>query len=265
MFVSIHIPKTGGTTLGYILDYGARRRIYYDYSALRGEALASDIRYLLSNKSFLESRFDIIHGHFHYSKYSEIFPDAFFVTCLRDPLARTISQYFHILEEGDSRHPHYHNISSGRMGLADFASLPNIRIAQTLFLKGRDIADYHHIAFTEKLAESIYHFQIIFNFERYDPYMVFHGEQSVPNTNPRTARKQNNTSIDQASRDKAKEILAEEYDLYARAIDQYKVQSRFVDDIKGGKQKPLMDFRSLVSERLVAKYRDQAPNRTTSI
>ena len=31
MIISVHIPKTGGTTLGMYLDYGFQRRIFYDY------------------------------------------------------------------------------------------------------------------------------------------------------------------------------------------------------------------------------------------
>jgi hypothetical protein len=254
MFVSLHIPKTGGTTFGYILDYGTRRRILYDYNEFRGRALVDDIKFLRNYKKFLETRFDIIHGHFFYAKYAGLFPDAFFITCLREPLARTISQYFHILEEADEQHWLFADIKSGRMGLPEFAALPNIRRAQTMFLEGRNLEDYHHIGLTEKLAQSIYNFQILFNFDRYDPYMVSTGEDSVPNVNPRSARKQTGRVIDKASREKTKEILVEDYDLYARALDHFHAQSRMVDDIQHGKISPLFDYRGMLAERLARRY-----------
>ena len=66
MYISIHIPKTAGTTLGYILDLGFRRKVFYDYTQLddKPELLQKDIAHLQANKDFIAERFKLIHGHF---------------------------------------------------------------------------------------------------------------------------------------------------------------------------------------------------------
>tara|TARA_R110000787_G_scaffold188209_4_gene299982 strand:+ start:2138 stop:2845 length:708 start_codon:yes stop_codon:yes gene_type:complete len=231
MIISLHIPKTAGTTLGYILDYGSKRKIFYDYTQYRHEALEQDIAYLEKNKEFIANRFEIIHGHFHYKKYENIFPEAKYITCLRDPLKRTISQYHHIIQEADPQHWLYERLSTGVMDFADFAALPNIKRAQSWYMEGRDINDFDHISLTENLAESVYQFQVMLNFQRNDPYMVFEGEKSLPNTNPSTARKVAKKEITKAQLAQAKEILCEDYDLYERAVSKFRQQAKLTAKI----------------------------------
>jgi hypothetical protein len=250
MFISIHIPKTGGTTLGYIFDYGMRRRIFYDYSVARGPLFREERALLGHHKPFLTARFDIIHGHFPYRKYADLFPDAFFVTCLRDPLARTLSNYRHLLEEGDPSHFLYADIQSGAMGLSEYAELPQVRRAQTQYLEGRPIDAFHHLGLTERLAESIYHFQVLFNFDRNDPYMNLEGEASVPNTNPGSARHAIAPKFDKATLDKTRSLLEEDYDLYARATALFAQQAREVDAIREGRRPPVFDVRAMIHGRI---------------
>ena len=199
MFISIHIPKTAGTTVGYILDYGVNRRIFYDYPRYgmgekQGEVMTPedkklDAEMIERHKEFLKYKFDVVHGHFHYKKYQEIFPEEKYIVCLRDPVKRTISHYFHILESGSEKNHFFKEISSGEMDIVDFASLPHIKRVQSLFIEGKDIMDFDHVFLTEKLAETIYQFQLNHNFTRSDPYMNLPGKKSLPNTNPRSARK----------------------------------------------------------------------------
>ena len=59
MIVSIHIPKTAGTTLASILDYAVDRQILYDYRGL----VPADRDEQIALRPFL-SRFQVIHGHF---------------------------------------------------------------------------------------------------------------------------------------------------------------------------------------------------------
>lgn len=263
MLISVHIPKTAGTTIGYILDYGVKRRIFYDYSELdapqRKKEYDEEILLLQKNKDFISQRFDVIHGHFYYKKYSEIFPDANYVVCLRNPVSRTISQYFHIIEEADPSHWLYNDLASGKMSFVDFASLPHIKRAQSIFVEGRDIMDFNHVFLTEKLQESIFQFQLLTSFERNDPYMSLKGKDSIPNTNPRSARRKklafmkvidwyeniihkHNKSkslmpkkdykIPQVEIDQVKKILAEDVELYERAENKFKLQAKLASQVR---------------------------------
>lgn len=230
MLISIHIPKTAGTTIGYLLDYGFKRRIFYDYGQLEGlrhkKELEEDIQFCSEHREFIEKKFKLIHGHFHYYKYSQVFPEAKYIVCLRDPVARTISQYFHIIEEADPNHWLYENLSTGKMDLVAFSALPNIRRAQSAFTDGRDIEDFDHIFLTEHLAESVHQFQIRFGFQRSDPYMNLEGEASLPNTNPRSARNVQRREFSKTELEQARLMLSEDVELYDKALNKFKKQKK---------------------------------------
>ncbi len=169
MFISIHIPKTAGTTVAYILDYGMKRRIMYDYR--EDYSAAPPTQYLLKHEEFIRDNFDIIHGHFHYRKYAEAFPDAVFLATVRHPVARVVSQYNHNLNlDPETSVWPARDIIDGKMDLVEFASIPEIGNAQSLFLSGRSIKDYGHIFITEHLLRSFEIFQRKFNFTRNDPF-----------------------------------------------------------------------------------------------
>lgn len=262
MLISIHIPKTAGTTIGYLLDYGMRRRVFYDYSELdspiRKKEYDKDIALLQKHKDFIEQRFGVIHGHFYYKKYAQIFSEADYIVCLRKPISRTISQYFHIIEEADPNHWLYEDLISGKMGFVDFASLTHIKRAQSIFVEGKDIMDFKHVFLTENLQQSIYQFQLLTGFERNDPYMALQGEASIPNTNPRSARKNKLTfmtlrdmfakftglnkdkkiatpkkdfKISPIEIKKATQVLAEDIDLYNRAKGKYELQDKLTQRV----------------------------------
>lgn len=257
MLVSIHIPKTAGTTIGYILDYGVKRRILYDYmgpNGYRGQIYDEDVKLLNQHKEFITKKFDVIHGHFHYKKYAQIFPEANYIVCLRKPVARTVSQYFHIIEEADPNHWLYDDLVSGKMDFIDFVSLNHIRRAQSIFIEGRDIMDYKHVFLTEKLQESIYYFQLLTGFERNDPYMTLEGKDSIPNTNPRSARRRKlvlpelkdiyknfsfrkkspdrkDFSITPTEIEKAEQLLHEENELYQRAEEKFSQLAKLANRI----------------------------------
>ena len=60
MFISLHIPKTAGTTLAYIFDYGSGRRIVYDYKADYSNAVMDDLDFWRLHKPFIERQFNFV-------------------------------------------------------------------------------------------------------------------------------------------------------------------------------------------------------------
>lgn len=222
MFISIHIPKTAGTTIGYILDYGTRRKVFYDYEEIHNpEMLEKEISYLQENKDFIENRFELIHGHFKYRKYANIFPNAKYLVCLREPVSRMISQYYHIIQEANPNHWLYERIMTGQLSITQFASMKHLVNVQEDYCRGKDLEDYDFIFISENLPQSIYKFQKKFGFQRNDPYMVFSGKESIPNTNPKTARKTKipkKLIVTDEQRKQLKDILREEREFYNRAV-----------------------------------------------
>ncbi|MBS3821107.1 MAG: sulfotransferase family 2 domain-containing protein [Phycisphaerae bacterium] len=149
MIVSIHIPKTAGTTFGELLARARQGRVFYDYHSYeygRGYTYSAEHgRRLREGRAFIEHFFDVIHGHFFQSQYAQLFPSARYVTCLRDPIRRLVSHYRHYLSY------------SGRtdLGLIAFARQKYVRNMQYQFLAGRDIEDFAHVLITERFAESV--------------------------------------------------------------------------------------------------------------
>lgn len=244
MFISIHIPKTAGTTLSIIFDYGCGRRIFYDYNYLQEFLKASKenagflahVDEIKCHKDFIQNNFSFIHGHFFYRKYQPIFPDARYITCVRDPLKRLVSYYHHVLDGTDPALglldevveglPFYDDFRAGKMDIVDIASLPAIGNLQSTYLHGRDIKDYDHVFINEKLAESVYQFQLSFGFQRNDPFMNLKGEKSIPQFNEKGSRRLKRAKIPKATLEKARSLLEEDNELYARALEKFDMQAK---------------------------------------
>lgn len=151
MIVSIHIPKTAGTSLGHVLDYSSGRRVFWDYDPLYRNAMVLD-PLVAQNLHFIKTYFKVIHGHFFNIKYASILPDATFVACLRHPVDRTVSHYYHVARLPGAEDWRTSLIRAGEMDVVDFAtSDENLRLVYTNHLRGREIKDYDYIFFSENL------------------------------------------------------------------------------------------------------------------
>ncbi|MCK5600284.1 sulfotransferase family 2 domain-containing protein [Candidatus Pacearchaeota archaeon] len=228
MYISIHIPKTAGTSLAAIFDYGSGRRIMYDYKEykLYDPAYEDDREDIFEHKSFITRNFDFIHGHFPYVKYSDIFPSSCFMACVRRPIDRLISQYFHIIDKADINDWLYKSIIAGIVDLADFAAMDDIGDVQSSLLSGRNIEDYDHVFINEKLAESVYQFQLLHNFSRNDPWMNNVGEASIPRLNIGGDKGKNKPEISKQEMLKAQCCMEEDNELYAKAMEKFSVQAK---------------------------------------
>ena len=213
MFISIHIPKTAGTSLGYLFDYGSGRRIMYDYKDDYSNALMDDPVYWRRHKPFIERQFDFIHGHFFYEKYAEVFPDAQYVSCLRHPVDRIISQYNHMLGEKNHNDWMYRAMIENKMDPVDFAQVDTVHNAQALHLRGRAIEDYDFIFISEWLEKSFNAFKVRYHFRRADPYMPgTEANGKIPKMNTRKV----GFEITQAMKEKIFTIAREDVDIYRR-------------------------------------------------
>lgn len=197
MYIYIHIPKTAGTSMSTILDHGVNRRILYDYSEMvkltnlgpkystvRENSRKTIERKIKSNKGYIEDSFDVIYGHFFYDKYKDIFPDAKYLTCLRNPIDRLLSQLNHVIDERDEANELYQSLVSGNADLVDLAKTDYIGNLQFKMLETMGSFDeFRHVFILEKLPDSVYHFQVINGFKRNDEYMNLEGAASIPRVN----------------------------------------------------------------------------------
>jgi hypothetical protein len=166
LIVSVHIPKTGGTAFIEILKPIAQEILYLDYGNQIFSPTAVYRRGQLVHEPF-ESIKDIdsfpgrsvIHGHFPVTKYLQKFPDASYITWLRDPVERIASSYF-FWQRAAHEHsfmddPLCNKVISEKMSLEDFASLDMTRNVQYLSLAPAGMERFAFVGITEEYERSL--------------------------------------------------------------------------------------------------------------
>src|SRR5882724_883638 len=129
MILSIHIPKTAGTTFRELLQRHFREAIclhYYHPMDYTGRPLSE-----------VPSVVECIHGHFGAQKFLSCYFDADLVTWLRDPIERVVSEYEHLKRSPDPGSGLSQLISRGA-SLIEFAEHPYARDTQTRYFDGVD-------------------------------------------------------------------------------------------------------------------------------
>lgn len=153
-FVSVHIPKTAGTTLGVILNRVFRYRVLMDYPSHTEYTKPDPL--IQANRSFVSGYFKGIHGHFNVRRHLGTFPDARFIATVRHPVEQIISQYLHELNDAGSDSYFHEEIRSGRMSVVDFAEQDGIGNAMTSHLEGMKPDDFDLLILTEDMISSLH-------------------------------------------------------------------------------------------------------------
>jgi hypothetical protein len=85
MILSLHYPKTAGTSFRHTLTKLYYGNIYFHY---HGAHMNKNLKVRGEY-----DKIEIVHGHFNIKSYREMFPDAPIITWLRDPAERVLSYY----------------------------------------------------------------------------------------------------------------------------------------------------------------------------
>lgn len=150
MLVSVHIPKTGGTTFRRtVLEPAFGDRILLDYE---DKPLARDTaernahahRFLPGDD--LLARYDCVHGHFHAVKYANAATPCEFACWLRDPVERVLS-WFLYAQRG--------NGPVKGMTFTDFLSLDRYHNVYAKYLWSFDIERFDFVGITEDYERSL--------------------------------------------------------------------------------------------------------------
>jgi hypothetical protein len=170
LIISVHIPKTGGTTFLDILRKCVEEVLYLDYDyegpspmALfrRGERLTAPFESIMNDLESLSGR-SVIHGHFQAKKYVSTFPNAVYVTWLRDPVERIVSNYLYWQRSrllGDRR---WEEVSAQKMNLEEFAHLRFARDNQQAYLFPLTVEEFDFVGITEEYDRSLELFRRLF-------------------------------------------------------------------------------------------------------
>jgi hypothetical protein len=170
LIISVHIPKTGGTTFVGILRECAEEVLYLDYGSeplaptalfRRGKPITAPFESIISDLESFPGR-SVVHGHFPAQKYIGRFPNAVYVTWLRDPVERVASNYFYWQRTdipGDRR---WEQVVGREISLDQFAQLDFTRNLQQAFLFPLAVEQFDFIGITEEYDRSLELFRRLF-------------------------------------------------------------------------------------------------------
>ncbi|EIJ41612.1 Sulfotransferase family [Beggiatoa alba B18LD] len=170
MLISVHIPKTAGTSLGNALTQTVGDKLLLDYA---DKPLSDDWqhRYMRLRRR-LQLRFQpqtvlntyqAVHGHFIADKYAFLGETAQFCTFFREPIARLVSHYWHWQRHPDLQNSMCRQLISQQLSITAFANLPKQRQFYALFCGKIPLNQFHFVGLTEAYADSIALFNKLFN------------------------------------------------------------------------------------------------------
>ncbi len=156
--ISIHIPKTAGTSFYNVLSDAYAHDISPSYRRI-------DLPGLKDHKGQIQlqslSDFRVIHGHFRYSeiRYLHESTRAPIVSWLRHPADRVISNYRYFIDRlaNPAINPEVSQLNQHRRneGLLEYASLPENRNRIAYFLEGLVIDDIFFCGLQEHFEDDL--------------------------------------------------------------------------------------------------------------
>jgi len=170
LIISIHISKTGGTTFLDVLRGCAEEVLYLDYdyegpspNALfrRGKRVTASPESIINDIESLPGR-SVIHGHFQAKKYAGRFPNAAYVTWLRDPVERIVSHYLYWQRSRIPGEPQWEQFTAQQTSLEQFAQLKFVRNLQQAYLIPLGVEQFDFIGITEEYDRSLELFRRLF-------------------------------------------------------------------------------------------------------
>ena len=133
LFIHLHIPKTGGTTLRDIIQ-----RQYRSEKILMIPKLEESENILKEVSTSQINQLKLIQGHLKYGLHNHFHRRAKYFAIIRDPISRVLSTYFYVLSQKNN--PQNLSTSNNQMTIYDFVQSgvnPFLINGQTQLISGK--------------------------------------------------------------------------------------------------------------------------------
>lgn len=206
--VSLHIPKTAGTSFRNILknEYGSSNVARLD---IRKEI---EVDGKVFSGSHLKTKTKVIHGHFPYQSLIERFQisdDCPVITWLRDPAERVISNYFYLdkmlRKELQGKLRNINMLARMEKTLLEYAGTEVNRNRMSKFLTGISPEEFYFIGIADFFEEDL---EYLAKQLKWSNYSVL--TQNI------TGHKE---KVDEPVLQKIREFNSDDCDLYNRALE----------------------------------------------
>lgn len=189
MILSLHYPKTAGTSFRHTLTKLYFGHIYFHYHGAHYD-------------SRVKRDIEIIHGHFSIKSYRDMFPDAPIITWLRDPADRVLS-YYNYKKYGFSATPRIKD-SNNRQFLAflDSGQFEFFISKFNRFFGDYTVKDFYFIGITERYNEDMRRLSELMGWRS---YQVHHLNKS---------RNYENVILTKELRERIYKRMPREYEMY---------------------------------------------------
>jgi hypothetical protein len=223
MLISIHVPKTAGTNFTRTLEAIYGDRIHMDYGTERDlTAARTPAPEIANDPDAFAKRFDVIHGHYHYMKYQNVYPDAPVLATLRHPVARVASQYRHIALHGDRNVERHRLIMDGEMDIVKFSRFRFIGNAQAAYLEGLGIETLTHAIIQEHFPKTVERFCEAVGFDPKDKRVQSYVAKPI-NSREKSSWNTKAIPVDPATFPMIEKFCADDMAIYEKAVERFAV------------------------------------------
>lgn len=223
MIISVHLPKTAGSSFRALLErrFGDRLLLDYDDRPLAHSdevRNAAAVELSSSDHAGILAEYDCVHGHFLPLKYAGL-KNATFITWMRDPVERYVSHYLFWKRNWEEqaiapRNPGLKSLLEGGGAFPDmeeFLQMPEFLNVYARFLWNFDLGRFSFIGFVETRQASLARLATSLGWADASDVML--------NVNPDRAR--DGYEVAQGLREQIAAANGEDVDLYQWAIARF--------------------------------------------
>ncbi len=215
MIISVHIPKTGGSSFRTLLENHFKDKLLLDYADTPFE----HNNFIRNSSAFLKmfkqadlSNYDCIHGHFLPIKYFLV-RDKTTAIWLREPVEMVVSLYYYIKRKVDpNKKKVKKHIKDINISLEDFCKIEHFHNIYAKYLWGMPLKKFNFIGITENYEQNLKLFEKCCNIDLKSSLII-------ENVNPEKNSLEERYNISKKLHKQICEFNYKDIEIYKKAIE----------------------------------------------